>query len=148
MGPESSGKSTLCAALAAHYDTIWVPEYARQYLEENGADYTYADLESMASGQLKSEDLHAEKAEAAGKALLFIDTEMYVMKIWSEYVFNACSPAILNEIVYRPYDLYLLCAPDLPWEDDPLREYPDPAEREKIFQYYLCLLYTSPSPRD
>ncbi len=56
LGPESTGKSTLCAALAAHYQTIWTPEYARQYLSEHGTMYTYDDLLTIAKGQIKNED--------------------------------------------------------------------------------------------
>ena len=41
IGPESTGKSSLCAALAKHYETIWAKEYAREYLEKNGKDYAF-----------------------------------------------------------------------------------------------------------
>ena len=44
IGPESTGKSTLCQLLAAHYHTIWCAEYAREYLLNNGTDYTFDDL--------------------------------------------------------------------------------------------------------
>ena len=56
LGPESTGKSTLCAALAAHYQTIWTPEYARAFLSKNGTKYTYDDLLTIAKGQIKNED--------------------------------------------------------------------------------------------
>ena len=58
-------------------------------------------------------------------SLLFIDTDMYVMKVWCEYVFGKCHQFILDEIVQRKYDLYLLCKPDITWVKDELREYPD-----------------------
>ena len=56
IGPESTGKSTLCSQLAAHYNTLWVPEYAREYLEKNGTNYSYDDLLAIAKGQINSEE--------------------------------------------------------------------------------------------
>ena len=132
IGPESTGKSTLCAALAKHFSTIWCKEYAREYLLEHGTDYTYDDLLTIAEGQLILEDHATEEAialhnesGAEGLPILFIDTDMQVMKIWCEFVFGNCHPFILDQIVDRHYDGYLLCKPDLPWTKDELREYPD-----------------------
>ena len=118
LGPESTGKSTLCAALAKHYNTEWCPEYARQYLTENGNNYTYDNLLTIAKGQLEGEDRFVEKASN----LLIIDTDMYVIKVWCEYVFNNCHPFILEQINNRKYDAYLLCDIDLPWTADEMRE--------------------------
>jgi NadR type nicotinamide-nucleotide adenylyltransferase len=150
IGPESTGKSTLCAALAAHYRTEWVREYAREYLEEHGMGYTYDTLTTIARGQLALEDRGAEVAgirgaegtegAARGDGLLFIDTDLYVIKVWSEYVFGRCEAWILDGIVQRKYDAYLLTNTDLPWADDPLREYPDPGIRERLYHIYKDLL--------
>ncbi|HET6256383.1 MAG TPA: ATP-binding protein [Puia sp.] len=142
IGPESTGKSTLCAELAAHFHTEWVREYAREYLEEHGMGYTVETLSVIARGQLALEDQGAGKANK----LLFIDTDMYVMKVWSEYVFGRCEAWILDEIVRRKYDAYLLCNTDLPWAPDPLREYPDPGIRERLFHIYKDLLVNQPVP--
>src|SRR6202012_3087974 len=90
IGPESTGKSSLCEALAAHYHTQWVPEYAREYLLKQGMDYRFEDLLTIAKGQLALEERQTAAATAAGKSLLFIDTDMYVMKVWSEFVFGRC----------------------------------------------------------
>lgn len=144
IGPESTGKSTLCKQLAEHFETDWVPEFAREYLTTNGTDYTQSDLWKIAVGQMQSEDTHAQKVEVIYKEqvqridtpLLFIDTDMHVMKTWSEFVFDACDNRILKKMVDRPYDLYLLCDTDLPWEKDALREYPDLHTREKLFEHY------------
>jgi NadR type nicotinamide-nucleotide adenylyltransferase len=133
IGPESTGKSTLCRQLADHFNTTWVPEYAREYLFENGCSYTYDDLLIIAQRQLASEDAHAARTSGG---LLFIDTEMYVMKIWCEFVFGKTHPYILQQISERNYDLYLLCYPDLPWSKDELREYPDLEPRMKLFNMY------------
>ncbi|MDB5230484.1 MAG: ribosylnicotinamide kinase [Chitinophagaceae bacterium] len=137
IGPESTGKSTLCKELALHYGTAWCPEYARAYLEENGMNYTYADLLKIAEGQLILEE---SIAEGVTSDLYFIDTNMYVMKVWCEYVFNNCHPFILEQIAERKYDLYLLCNIDLPWSYDKLREYPEEGPRQELYAIYKELL--------
>lgn len=88
IGPESTGKSTLCRQLADHYQTFCCPEFARQYLSEHGTRYTYNDLLTIAKGQIAMEDEYIQKATSENKKLLFIDTDMYVMKIWCEFVFQ------------------------------------------------------------
>ena len=78
---------------------------------------------------------------------LFIDTDMYVMKVWCEFVFERCHPFILEEILNRKYDLYLLCNVDLPWVKDELREYPDLETRKKLYRAYLDIMVNQPVPR-
>ena len=136
LGPESTGKSTLCEQLSVHYKTRWVKEFAREYLLTNGTDYSLSDLTAIAKGQIGIEQELLESIPANSNVPVFIDTDMYVLKVWSEFVFNACDHFILTSIVNRSYDLYLLCNTDLPWEKDILREYPDLASREKLFHYY------------
>jgi NadR type nicotinamide-nucleotide adenylyltransferase len=144
IGPESTGKSSLCEALARHYGVSWVPEYAREYLLQHGSDYRVEDLLRIARGQLDLEAQYARAAIASGHKLLFVDTDMYVMKVWSEFVFGSCDPWILTQIASRFYDAYLLCRPDLPWSPDPLREYPDGPARGQLFQMYKdCLVNQS-----
>ena len=153
IGPESTGKSTLCGSLANHYSTNWCKEYAREYLLKNGTVYAFDDLMTIAEGQLRLEEeaiqaciqLHAEQKKE-GRPILFIDTDMYVMKVWCEFVFGKCHPLILNQIVQRKYDGYLLCKPDLPWIKDELREYPDPTTREKLYHIYKDLLANQSTP--
>jgi len=142
IGPESTGKSTLCEGLAAHYDTEWVQEYARGYMLAHGTAYSYDDLSTIARGQLALEDA----AVAAGDSILFIDTDLYVMKVWSEYVFGRCETWILKEIAARHYDGYLLCRTDLPWVKDELREYPDLATRERLYHIYKDILINQDVP--
>lgn len=147
IGPESTGKSTLSKALAQHYQTLWCPEYAREYLLQNGTDYTAADLLTIAKGQLKQEDKFTRKVQKENKgSLLFVDTDMYVMKVWSEYVFGTCDFFILDTIIKRKYDGYLLCNTDLPWVKDELREYPDEKPRQELFAIYKDLLINQPVP--
>jgi nicotinamide riboside kinase len=77
---------------------------------------------------------------SGGRGFLFIDTDMYVMKVWCEFVFNKCHNWILNQIATRHYDAYLLCDVDLPWIEDKLREYPDIKMREKLYHFYKDLM--------
>lgn len=135
IGPESTGKSTLCEQLAAHYKTIWVKEYAREYLLKNGTDYTFENLLDIAKGQLQLEEAAAQ-SQTTQHSPLIIDTDMYVMKVWCEFVFEKTHHWILNRLVERKYDLYLLCNIDLPWVKDELREYPDLISREKLYHHY------------
>ena len=142
IGPESTGKSSLCEQLAEHYKTNWVPEYAREYLLKNGTNYNYDDLLVIAKGQLEQES----RITHAASRITFIDTDMYVMKVWCEFVFNKCHRFILDAITERKYDLYLLCNTDLPWVRDELREYPDPEFRKKLFHMYKDILVNTDTP--
>jgi NadR type nicotinamide-nucleotide adenylyltransferase len=146
IGPESTGKSSLCEALAECFGVSWVPEYAREYLLAHGMDYKFEQLTTIARGQLALEDRRTAAATAAGDELLFIDTDMYVMKVWSEFVFGRCDPWILDQIAGRRYDAYLLCRTDLPWVRDELREYPDLSSREKLFHIYRDSLVNQGTP--
>ncbi len=148
IGPESTGKSTLCNHLANHFHTRWVPEYARSYLEMHGKNYVYDDLELIAKGQLAQEDSITQQLaqEQPTAQCLFIDTDMYVMKVWSEYVFGKCSPFILEAIATRQYDMYLLCNVDVPWVKDNLREYPDEGPRVELFAIYKDILMHQSTP--
>ena len=78
--------------------------------------------------------------------LLFIDTDLYIIKVWAEFVFNKCHNWILNRIAEREYDLYLLCDVDLPWVEDALREYPDRKIREKLFSLYKDIMINQSTP--
>jgi NadR type nicotinamide-nucleotide adenylyltransferase len=154
IGPESTGKSTLCEQLAQHYETRWCPEYARAWLLQNGTNYTYEDLLTIAEGQLNLEDEYCDKLENeslpllenGGNIPLFIDTDMYVMKVWCEFVFGKCHRFVLDNILKRKYDLYLLCNVDLPWTKDELREYPDLDTRKTLFRMYKDLLVNQSTP--
>jgi NadR type nicotinamide-nucleotide adenylyltransferase len=151
IGPESTGKSTLCGYLADYYKTIWCPEFAREYLLENGTTYTVDDLITIAKGQLDAEQQHTKTLQSQTDQTgiikpLIIDTDMYVMKVWAEYVFGTCPTFILDEINKQHYDLYLLCKPDIPWVKDELREYPDEKPRQELFQIYKDILINQQTP--
>jgi NadR type nicotinamide-nucleotide adenylyltransferase len=152
IGPESTGKSTLCEQLAEHYHTLWCPEYAREYLLKHGMDYTYDNLLTIAKGQVALEEKFVQLAIGNRQSAtleaspLFIDTNMHVMKVWCEFVFGKCHQYILDQIAERKYDLYLLCNVDLPWTHDPLREYPDLETRQKLYEIYKGIMTNQTVP--
>lgn len=130
-GPESTGKSILAEQLAVHFQTVWVPEIAREYLDHLGRPYEEKDILLIAQGQLE----HEKKQIKSALGYLFCDTELIVTKIWSEVKYNRCDPWIVKNIITHRYDLYLLCDIDLPWQYDPLREHPD--QRQFLFGLYF-----------
>ena len=144
IGPESTGKSMLCELLAQHYNTQWCPEFAREFLLTHGTDYTYDDLLHIAKGQLAMEDEYINTTKDS--PLLFIDTEMYVIKVWCEFVFGKCHRWVLDQIIERKYDLYLLCNTDLPWVKDELREYPDLKTRDRLYYIYKDIMINQSTP--
>lgn len=165
IGPESTGKSTLCEQLAQHYGMLWCPEFAREYLITNGKKYDFDDLLTIAKGQLTLEDeytsmllsewtkvdesnwVNSHKLRTTHSTpFLIIDTDMYVMKVWCEYVFGKCHTYILDQIVERKYDLYLLCDTDLPWVKDELREYPQEGPRNELYHIYKDILINQQTP--
>jgi NadR type nicotinamide-nucleotide adenylyltransferase len=137
IGPESTGKSTLSEQLANHYGTCWCPEYAREYLMKLEGKYTYDDLLTIAKGQAEQED---SLLANASNGFYFIDTEMYVMKVWCEVAFENCHTWIMKQAARRSYSLYLLCDVDLPWKPDALREYPDLPMRQRLFKMYKDIM--------
>ncbi len=120
-GPESTGKSLLSQQLADHYNTAWVPEFARVYLLNIERPYNFDDILEIAYGQKKSE----EAFEPIAGSILFSDTELLVTKIWCDVKYGKCHPWIEDQLKKQDYDLYLLMDVDLPWEYDPLREHPE-----------------------
>ena len=133
--------------LSEQYGTLWCPEYAREYLTKRGANYQYDDLLHIAQGQIVLEEEYLLRStHSTSSPFLFIDTNMHVMKVWSEYVFQQCHPFILDQIVIRNYDAYLLCKPDIPWVEDALREYPEEKIRRQLYHYYKDLLVHQHTP--
>jgi NadR type nicotinamide-nucleotide adenylyltransferase len=130
IGPECTGKSDLSAFLAEHFKTVWVPEYARGYLDNLPRPYQQDDLLTIAHGQLRIEDAW----EGEANRVLICDTNLYVVKIWSDFKYGMVHPEILKAIQTRKYDLYLLTNIDIPWLEDPQREHPD--QREKLYSIY------------
>ena len=120
VGPESTGKSTISSALAKHYETVWVPEFARYYCAALIAPCTLQDEINMFHGQLAVE----QAMEVVAKNnLLFCDTTFLTVKIWSDYQLGETPQIVLNELQNHPYDFYILLKNDIPWEEDPLRDF-------------------------
>jgi len=130
VGPESTGKSTMSKWLADHYQTIWVPEFAREYCENLTTDCTWQDEINMFYGQLA---LEKERLPKANK-LLICDTTFITVKIWSDQLFGSSPQEVLDELPKHPYDFYLLLDIDTPWQDDPLRNFP--TMREHFMQVW------------
>lgn len=131
-GPESSGKTTLAIHLAVHFKTHYVPEFARTYLEHTKRPYTRIDLRAIIRGQLSWWSLASSRLPA--DALRFWDGDPAILRIWEEERFNMQSSEIEEFLSLTPPALTLLCAPDLPWTYDPLRENPD--DRPRLFECY------------
>lgn len=137
-GPESSGKTALAGALAQVLGTVWAPEFARYYVAHLGRPYIRQDLQAIGRGQQAWESWHANRADQ----ILVCDTDWTVLQIWEHYRFDVPAKGHWEwekgYIKPRPADLYLLCAPDFPWQPDSLREHPE--ERHILFRWYERLL--------
>jgi nicotinamide riboside kinase len=139
IGPESTGKTTLAGQLAENYTTKFVPEFAREYLKDIGLNYTFEDVLSMAKAQLDLE----QRFEANP---LFIDTNLYVFKVWIEEKYQTTIDWIEEALKQQTYTHYLLCDIDIPWQGDNLREHPNPKDRERLFKRYQELLQQDGTP--
>jgi NadR type nicotinamide-nucleotide adenylyltransferase len=135
FGPESTGKTTLARQLAAHYNSLWVPEFMREYLQKKWDNVkekcVKADLLPITMGQIAAEE---EAAKKAGK-ILFLDTNILEIKVYSQYYYDGYYPPIIDEYLQKTkYDFYFLTHVDTPWQFDDLRDRPD--EREKMFRIF------------
>jgi len=135
FGPESTGKTTLSRQLARHYNSVWVPEYAREYLQnkwnEERKTCEPEDLLPIAVGQMELENKLAKKTDT----VLICDTDLLETKVYSEaYYSGTCDPLLEKYALKNTYDLYFLTYIDVPWEKDDLRDKPN--ERERMFQAF------------
>ncbi len=135
FGPESTGKTTLSRHLARYYNSVWVPEYAREYLQnkwnEERKTCEPKDLLPIAEGQMLLENKLAQKTDT----VLICDTDLLETKVYSEaYYIGSCDPILEKHALENSYDLYFLTYIDTPWEADDLRDKPD--EREQMFKAF------------
>jgi len=130
-GPESTGKTTLAKQLAGNFNGLYVPEYAREYVERLTGQYTFADVENIARKQI---DQYLQSKDQ-NEPIVFFDTWLIITKVWFEWVFGSVPGWIEDAIRDYPVDLYLLCQPDLPWEADSVRENGG-ENRIKLFEKY------------
>jgi NadR type nicotinamide-nucleotide adenylyltransferase len=130
-GPECTGKSTLAVQLAQHFNTLCIPEYAREYIGSLSRPYNYDDVVHIAGTQVKQ---LKEYSKGAGR-ILFLDTFLIITKVWFDLVFKRRPYWIDKELSEHTVDFYLLCDTDIPWVADPVRE--NGGERRE----YLLELY-------
>jgi NadR type nicotinamide-nucleotide adenylyltransferase len=130
-GPECTGKSTLAAGLAAHYHTVFIPEYAREYIESLHRPYTYDDVVHIAERQVMEEKHYARQANG----ILFYDTYLIITKVWFSVVYDRIPDWIDEVLRKKPIHRFLLCDTDIPWIPDNVRENGGEM-REKLFQRY------------
>jgi nicotinamide riboside kinase len=144
FGPESTGKTTLAIQLAEYYKTVWVPEFARDYLQEKWDKKQLIcdsdDMLPIAYGQTKLEN---EKLAVANK-YLFCDTNLMVTKVFSEVYYGYCEPGLDEAAQEHEYDLFFLTDIDVPWEKDDLRDKPE--GRELVFQVFKKSLIDNKKP--
>lgn len=128
-GSESTGKTTLAAAIAHSLGTLWVPEYSRQYAGQVQRPLTAHDVEPIARGQIAAE--HDGEArwrdrfrDVESPPPLVLDTDLVSTTVYARHYYGGCPPWIDAEAIARRGDLYLLCEPDLAWENDGIRDQP------------------------
>lgn len=134
-GSESTGKTTLAAALAAALGTPWVPEFSREYARQAQRPLTADDVAPIARGQVQGEARGTEAwqgafAGSAAPPPLVLDTDLVSTTVYAEHYYAECPPWIIDEARERLAELYLLCEPDLPWEADGIRD--SPTERLQL----------------
>jgi nicotinamide riboside kinase len=133
-GPECCGKSTLCNWLSERiFDARVVKEYAREYLQKKGKDYSYTKDDVLLIARKTSELLN--KAFKSSSDALIVDTDFYVLDIWWRERYHESNEEIAVMKETYDFDLYLVCQPDLPWESDPLRE--NEEDRDRLFALYM-----------
>ncbi len=131
-GPECSGKTTLCEYLVKKLDAGYIQEYPRIYLEMTDGRYDEEDLLIMAH------DIYDLIDELDEDRLWIIDTNNINIKIWYKYKYGSL-PNDLSEMDTNSDAIHLLCSPDIPWEEDELRE--NPEDRDEIFDLYRKYMY-------
>ena len=138
FGPESTGKTTLAKLLANHFDTAWVPEVMRPYLQQKwdltGQKISKDDLLPIATGQMASENDGSKSANG----FLFCDTNLLELKVYSDYYYGNCPQEIEDALNTHPYDFYFLTNIDVPWEADDLRD--RPYDRSTLFRNFETAL--------
>tara|TARA_B110000003_G_scaffold2652_2_gene2788 strand:- start:20425 stop:20937 length:513 start_codon:yes stop_codon:yes gene_type:complete len=129
IGPESTGKTTLTKALAKHFECDYIEEYAREFIDKLDRPYQEEDILTIAQKQIE-----LEESQKTNHPYLFLDTDLIVCKVWSQYKYGNCHPWILQQIKTREYHHYLLCDIDLEWQADTQRE--NPNNRKELFELY------------
>ena len=142
LGAESTGKTTLCRDLAAHFNCHWVPEYMRTYLQDKWDNTkktcTWEDLLPIAQGQIALENRLAQQAELKNDKYIFCDTSLFELMVYAHWYYDDCPEALTKAALAHQYDLILLAEVDIPWVADDLRD--SPHEREAISAFFETML--------
>lgn len=131
IGPESTGKTELSQRLAEYFGGNWVPEYAREYVENLGRKYTFDDVCEIAKKQIEDQNLFENDRN---EGFVFFDTDLIITKIWFEYCFQSVPDFVIARLNKSFFDFYLLCDYDLDWIPDKVREHGD--DRSYFFELY------------
>ncbi|HAS36663.1 MAG TPA: hypothetical protein DCS15_09260 [Flavobacteriales bacterium] len=131
IGPESTGKSTLAKKLADHFGALYIPEFARTYLEENGATYELQDLDKIILGQ-------EEAMKTTVESHIVFDTDLLSLYLWKKEKYALNDLSLLNHWSEMKIDVFLLCNTDVPWVFDPLRE--SEGKRNELFDAHMLYL--------
>jgi len=127
-GAECTGKSTLTQALSGYYGEPWTTEYVREYVNQIKRELTRDDLESIARGQIATEDACLCKL----KRFVLHDTNLLSSIIYANHYFGEVTDWVNDTFLQRDYTLYLLCTPqDIKWQDDPGQR-DSPAARKEL----------------
>ena len=130
IGPESTGKTTLAKELAERYQGIYVPEYAREFVEKKGStEVTWDELCEIAKKQI-------ERLAIRDEGLVVFDTELIITKVWFDYAFGRWPEWLDKAIKQYPMDVYVILYPDLPWVPDPARSNGSDEIRMELFERY------------
>jgi NadR type nicotinamide-nucleotide adenylyltransferase len=130
IGSECTGKTTLAQALASRFGAPWVPEFCRGFQDAKGSPLDASDVEPIARGQIAE----ADAAERLATDLLILDTDLVSTVVYARHYYGACPAWIEGACRERRADLYLLCAPDLPWQADGQRDRGD--RREEVHRLF------------
>lgn len=149
LGAESTGKTTLCRDLAAHFGCPWVPEYMRTYLQakwdKEHLTCTWEDLLPITQGQIELENkLAAQAAQNSDSSYLFCDTSLFELMVYANWYYGDCPDALTNAALTHHYDLILLTEVDIPWVADDLRD--SPHQRDEISAYFESQLTRHQKP--
>lgn len=128
-GPESTGKSTLAKQISTHFNWCLVPEMSREILEKSNGYYTFETIDDISKCQWREQIETTQQCEN-----VCCDTDLLTNIVWGEVKFKRFETWWWNTWINSQVDLFLLCAPDLEWEFDPLRE--NPHDRDMLFEQY------------
>jgi nicotinamide riboside kinase len=139
LGAESTGKSTLCEALAARYGAPWLPEYLREFVDVHGRVPHEEDQAGIARTQLAREHALAATVAGEGGRLLFCDTAPLMTAVYSRIYWGRVPAELLALETAHDYAFTFVAAPDLPWVPDGLQRESE-AVRQRVHDCLLAVL--------